>query len=382
MNEIQTVQFDILREFARVLERKKLRYFAMFGTLLGAARHAGFIPWDRDIDVAVPREEYNRLRAMPEMFRLPYFLQTTSNDPGAAPTFMRLRRDDTAYIENFPNGYTRGGNMGICIDIIPLDRVPDIEAARRAQSAARTLHRQMLGSAAFDESGGAEQSDFKEKYCYRHAGVPGCYSFFAECYERICSSFSDGHYYAMPVLRGERGSRVYDREWFRESVLMRFEGLEISVPAGWRETLAVSYPEGFYERPPRYRPVAEPPKDCIIDTQRSYREYTRRYTDAFSGIENKKVFFFGAGDSLRICLERYCKGLNVVCAFDNARAKWGGSAYGVPIRSPKELPTLLDSDSRLVIASIYYKEIAEQLNKMGIQDYFIFVDGWNYGAGA
>lgn len=348
MNDPQAVQFAILKEFVRVMEREGLAFFAMFGTLLGAARHGGFIPWDDDIDVAMSRSDYDRLRALPELFQPPYFLQTTANDPGASPRFMRLMRDDTAHIHNFPNGYTRGGHMGIYIDVIPLDTVPDIVAAGRVQRAAKKIHRQMMGSAALDESGGDDLSGFKEEYCYRFAGLRGRYALFADCYEAMCSSFSDGRYYAMPVLRGKRGRRVYDREWFRESVRMDFEGLQIPAPAGWRETLAVSYPEGFHERLPAYRPSVCTPKGRILDARRSYREYTKRYADALLGIAGKKVFFFGAGDSLRIWLARYGEGLNVVCAFDNAESKWGGSAYGVPVRSPKELPALLDARQETV----------------------------------
>ena len=382
MNDVQNVQLNILKEFSRIMERENLGWFAMFGTLLGASRHGGFIPKDGDIDVAMLRTDYDRLRTMPEIFSEPYFLQTTGNDPDAAPRYMRLRRSDTAYITNYPSNYTRGGHMGIYIDIIPLDIVPDIVAAQRIQRATHTIHRQMFGSAAFDESAGGEMSDFKEAFCYNNAGLPGHYGFFAECYEKICASFTSGHYYAMPVLHGVRGHYVYDREWFKDCAWMNFEDLKVPVPAGWNETLIASYPVGLYKRDRKYTPPEQPDENLIIDARRSYKEYTRRYTDALIGIGEKKVFFFGAGDSLRIWLDRYGEGLNVICTFDNAESKWGTTAYGVPVRSPNDLPELFDSDSRLIITSIYHKEIGLQLDKMGIKDYFVFIDGWNYRKGA
>ena len=381
MNDVQAVQLDIMKEFSRVAEREKLKWFAILGTLLGASRHGGFIPNDDDVDICMPRADYDRLRAMPEIFREPYFLQTTSNDPAAAPRYTHLRRSDTAYITNFPRGFTRGGHMGIYIDVIPLDVVPDVTAAKRIQHAAHKIHFQMLGSAAFDESEGEEMSDFKEAYCYGHAGLPRHYGFFAECYEKACSSFSTGHYYTMPALQGARGCRVYDKEWFKENIHMEFEDMRVPVPTGWKETLIVSYPEGLYERERRYLPVEQPIEDLVIDTRRSYKEYTRRYTDALAGIKGKKVFFFGASDSLRIWLSRYGEGLNVICAFDNAKSKWGAVAHGVPVRSPDDMPELLDKDSRLIITSMYHKEIGEQLDDMGIKDYFVFIDGWNYRKG-
>ena len=382
MNNLQAVQLDILKEFSQIAERENLKWFAMFGTLLGAARNQCFIPDDDDIDIAMPRADYDRLRATPEMFHEPYFLQTPQNDPAATPRYIKLRRSDTTYITNYPSGYTRGGHMGIYIDVFPLDTVPDVVAAQRVQRAARIIHNQMLSSAAFDESASDDisdfdMSDFKEEYCYSHAGLPGHYGLFADLYEKMCTSFTKGHYYAIPVLTGERGTYVYDREWFDDSVEMMFEGLKIPVPRGWKEALLVSYPGGLHERRTIYRPIKQA-EDRIIDTERSYKEYTRRYTDALKNIAGKKVYFFGAGDSFRIWLERFGQGLDVVCTFDNSPSKWGKTAYGVPVRCPDELPELLNDESRLIIASIYYKEIIEQLDNMGIKDYYVFIDGWDY----
>lgn len=109
LNELQVVELEILKEFTRVAKREGLTWFAMFGTLLGAVRHKGFIPWDDDIDIALPRKEYERLRLSQHWFDEPYFLQTPQNDPSAAPHYIRLRRSDTTVLSNFPNGYTRGG---------------------------------------------------------------------------------------------------------------------------------------------------------------------------------------------------------------------------------------------------------------------------------
>jgi lipopolysaccharide cholinephosphotransferase len=100
-----------------------------------------------------------------------------------------------------------------------------------------------------------------------------------------------------------------------------------------------------------------------------------------TNISDKNVYLFGAGDSLRIWLERYGKGLNIVCAFDNSRSKWGTKAFGVDIHSPEQLPDFVEDDgekARIIIASLYHKEISKQLERMGIEEYYIFVDGLKY----
>lgn len=378
LNELQVVELDILKEFSRVAKREGLTWFAMFGTLLGAVRHKGFIPWDDDIDIALPRKEYDRLLGSQHWFSEPYFLQTPQNDPAAAPRFIRLRRSDTTVLlSNFPNGFTRGGHMGAYIDILPLDDMPNGDAAKRVQETALKMHIQMYASAALDECKGAEIPEFKEEFCYGAGGISGQYDFIADRYERFCSKYSNELYYSIPVLMGEKGKRVYDKKWFSDSIEMDFEDLKIPVPIGYKETLIASYPGGIYEPDVKDRKPKHG-EHSIVDLGRSYKEYVRPYTDMLFDIECKKVYIFGAGDSLRIWMERYSKGLNVVCAFDNRKAAWGSLAYGVPVRSPSELPALMDENSRLIIASIYHKEIAKQLEEMNIFDYYFFIDGLKY----
>jgi lipopolysaccharide cholinephosphotransferase len=382
LNALQDTELGLLRAFAQVAEEKGLRWFVMFGTLLGAARHGGFIPWDDDIDVALPREDYDRLRGSEGWFRPPCWLQTTANDPAAAPRFMRLRMDGTTVMHGFTDGMTGGGHMGAYIDILPLDDVPDGEAARRRQAAAEKMQCQLLASAALDEFSGcsAGMPLEKEALCYEAGGVAGIYQDLAERYERFCGRHSGCLYYAFPVLYGERGSRVYEKSWFAERVWLPFEDMEVPAPAGWKEVLVAAYPGGALVPDMRYR-RSKMAEGWTVDMSRPYQDYTRRYLGMLDGIEGKKVYLFGAGDSLRIWMERYSKGLDVTCAFDNAKAKWGERAYGVMVRPPAELPDLIGQDSagaRLIIASIWHEEIAGQLEAMGLHDYYVFVDGFAY----
>ena len=74
MKQVWAVQLDLLQELLRVCKENGLRVFADSGTLIGAVREKGFIPWDDDIDVAMPREDYDRLMSLSAEFRDPYFL--------------------------------------------------------------------------------------------------------------------------------------------------------------------------------------------------------------------------------------------------------------------------------------------------------------------
>ena len=80
MNELQKCQFEILKEFIKVCKENNLQYYLVGGTCLGAVRHKGFIPWDDDIDVAMPRKDFNKFVALQDKFPKHLFIQTYKTD--------------------------------------------------------------------------------------------------------------------------------------------------------------------------------------------------------------------------------------------------------------------------------------------------------------
>lgn len=92
MKKVWAVELDLLMEAKRVFEKYNIRWYAIGGTLLGAARHNGFIPWDDDIDIAIPRTDYERLRSVARKeFSHPYFFQDEYNSPGLLCGHAKLR---------------------------------------------------------------------------------------------------------------------------------------------------------------------------------------------------------------------------------------------------------------------------------------------------
>ena len=119
----QKILLEMLRFFHRVCEENGLTYYALGGTLLGAARHRGFIPWDDDVDVGMPRSEYDRLRALaPSLSGEKYrFEFPDSPDPRFCYPFAKMYDTGTTLIENVRPRLVRG----IYIDIFPLDGLCD-----------------------------------------------------------------------------------------------------------------------------------------------------------------------------------------------------------------------------------------------------------------
>lgn len=126
MKKIWAVELDLLNELLQVCKKHSILIFASGGTMLGAVRHKGFIPWDDDIDLMMYREDYNRLcEVAPSEFEYPYFFQTEYTDPGSLRGHAQLRNAmTTAILEKEYDGKW-SFNQGVFIDIFPLDAVID-----------------------------------------------------------------------------------------------------------------------------------------------------------------------------------------------------------------------------------------------------------------
>jgi lipopolysaccharide cholinephosphotransferase len=117
--KIWAIVLDLLIKFDEVCRMHSLRYFLAFGSLLGAVRHNGFIPWDDDIDVCMLRSDYDKLCELRDEFVNPYFLQLPGKDNDYWFTFAKLRNSNTSAVSRTFR-YSKF-NQGIALDIFPLD---------------------------------------------------------------------------------------------------------------------------------------------------------------------------------------------------------------------------------------------------------------------
>lgn len=121
IRELQLCTLRLLRQFQQVCERHSLQWYATAGTMLGAVRHGGFIPWDDDMDIAMPRTDYDRLiKHSAEWLPQPMELICAELDPAYPLPFGKLQDASTTILER-PHLPFLGG---IYIDIFPIDGVP------------------------------------------------------------------------------------------------------------------------------------------------------------------------------------------------------------------------------------------------------------------
>ena len=122
LRKVQLVLLEIAKEIKRVCDDNNIKYFLDSGTLLGAIRHFGFIPWDDDLDIGMMREDYEKFcRIAPQCLKEDYFLQTWENDDYYALPFAKVRKNHTVYVENKAS---KRAKNGFYVDIFAYDYAP------------------------------------------------------------------------------------------------------------------------------------------------------------------------------------------------------------------------------------------------------------------
>lgn len=124
LRQLQLTMLETLKVFDAFCRKHDIKYSLYAGSLLGAVRHKGFIPWDDDLDVCMSRAEYDRFVALWEAERPDgYILQNKENTPTYWQSFSKIRKDHTTFLQE--ERETGKYHTGIFLDIFPLDRIPD-----------------------------------------------------------------------------------------------------------------------------------------------------------------------------------------------------------------------------------------------------------------
>ena len=124
LRRLQMTQLEILQVIDSFCEKEKIKYSLYAGTLLGAVRHQGFIPWDDDLDICMERREYDRfLQAWDQDPPKGYLLQNKENTPAFTQSFSKVRKKHSVFLQY--DWEAEKYHTGIFVDIFPIDRIPD-----------------------------------------------------------------------------------------------------------------------------------------------------------------------------------------------------------------------------------------------------------------
>jgi lipopolysaccharide cholinephosphotransferase len=235
---------DMVEEIDRICRKYDIKYFLIAGSLLGAIRHKGFIPWDDDIDIALFREDYDRLeKILPTELPPNLFMQTTSTDPGYETAHMKIRLAGTAAILKGAILSHRRYNMGLFVDVFALDGVPRTKLGKGILTMIGTRWRDFVSyhtaRKKFERKRGRCKK-FLYDIIWRIVGTKVIYLLREWCFARVKVQ-PDGDCVQAPCEWGYDQRYRYPVALLQDTVDKPFEYLTLKVPEKYEEVLTQTY---------------------------------------------------------------------------------------------------------------------------------------------
>lgn len=253
MKRAWSAQLEVLDEIKRVCQYLNIQFWADWGTMLGAVRHGGFIPWDDDIDICMMRKDYMRfLQNAPEFLDKWFELKSVYNDPTYDIVKARVINGrhinfESSFLEKF-----HGCPYVVGVDIFPIDNIPNDKGKMKEQVDILKLLLKIEASI-------PEQEPYSEDDIDLIRSMENALGINVNYQNRLRHEVKKAFdivssYYAsentievscMLALAVRRKEYICKKKWYEKSVEMKFENTTISVPIGYKHILKLNYGEDY-----------------------------------------------------------------------------------------------------------------------------------------
>ncbi|MCM3292249.1 LicD family protein [Paenibacillus sp. MER 180] len=242
LKKLHEEMLQLLIEVDKICKKNNIPYFLAGGTLLGAIRHKGFIPWDDDIDIHMFRKDYEQFCEIckKELNKDRYFLQNQCTDEHYNWVYGKLRLKNTSFIRAGQEHIKQ--KDGIFIDICPIDNLTSGEYKQKLTTLICKMCRKLLWAQVGKKNAGTVCSRvlFKVLSLIPRTLTITIFNYFSSIYNKKETPFLVCHNVA---------GHIYRREWYDETILVEFEGLKFQAPKGYDDILSSMYGE-YMKLPP------------------------------------------------------------------------------------------------------------------------------------
>ena len=252
LRQISLIQLEIMDEIHKICEEENIRYYMDGGTLLGAVRHKGFIPWDLDIDIAMPRDDYEKFKNVCSIrLKAPYQYLDHSNCRVFFRPHALVARMDTRIYSKYDITNPKLLDLGVYVDIFPLDNVPDEPALQKKQA------KRLRYISQFKKIRIPYSYSSKKWKRYAHYLVSASLSWISvraiNCIEQkqmVMYRHQETSSICNMASRYAYSKHIMEWEIYGEPVKLQFEGREYYGPAEYREYLTRIYGD-YMKFPPQ-----------------------------------------------------------------------------------------------------------------------------------
>lgn len=380
VEKVKEIQIDLLKNLAAVCDKHNLQLYPMYGALLGVVRDGGMIVGDDDIDVALFREDYDKLMKLTNEFEGKYFLQTPFNDDCFYGGYTKLRNKETTAIH--PQNEWTDACEGIGIDIFPIDAAYSDQGMEKGKWKRIRFLQRLLYAKSYGYFREFKDMKLLEWKSYKYLGkLFKRDKLIEKLYREMRKGDEEENRHAIYCHYGsdrEDSARYFDMAAFRKTIPLLYEGVLLQVPSGWDGLLCGFYGkdymkrQGFRERKLRHG---------FYDVDVPYTVYKKR----FGGLKyprsiREPIVLFGDGRIFKACLNYYKEKVNVIHLVQLPDEEAMQPVMGIPVERWEDFHALElpKASYRAVICSGDARFAEKILQAEGYDDYYIFWQDRNW----